>query len=151
MFSPLQGYTVVTRTWEHDVPEYQTRIVSGLTEADAYFYVDLAYKFRANIEPRRFYYTDEALYAIVNSLLETHNDVSLAIKHSMLCGGETDIAWRINDDLLGFPISNGNATARYCRVVTEVKVFFSPEESHDVTDRFRMWEQLSTPTPINVK
>lgn len=136
------GYQLHVTTWENDGDHYNTEIISGLTEADVRFLLDVAKQFgsRNSTTPGlgNGSVKGEQLVALLREKLADHPEISDDIKQVWSEGSDEDIAYDILTDLLlGTPQEEGYFDELYfCRVFDDFKVYYFPETIKDVTQSF---------------
>lgn len=148
------GYQIHFTTWENDADAYRTQVVSGLTNADVEFYLDLASHFSSHNWGDRTGYGNKAikedeLSNLIIKILSRH-DVSDETRNDWDESGDAD--WigvdreEITDYLyemlcttvLGYPVNEYYCSeGMFCRVMASWKVYRVPEDLVDVTENFR--------------
>lgn len=157
------GYQLHIDTWENDGDNGSTQIISGLTEEDTRFYVELCHKFKSasNGGKELGYFgnhgCEEAeLKAAVKEVMLNHfgkisdkTRMTFAVAlNDQDCNHECDdceledcsaegLHYLLCETMLGFT-SEYYDERNFCRVFENFKVFYIPEAAEDVTSKFRL-------------
>ena len=145
------GYQVHITTWENDGDCYATKIISGLTEDDVRFYIELSNKFvsrngwgekglgNGGVE-------SSVLIETISNVLKKHPNVSEETKLNWNFSKIEDPESDVDDEspyetltelILGWPADEYYwSIDNFCRVVDCVKVYHVPQEVVDVTGKF---------------
>jgi hypothetical protein len=152
------GYQLHVTTWENDGDHYQRKILSGLTEKEVRFYVDLGERFKSGSNNGmktlgNHGHATEVLVDEVKRMLVKHPDLPTktitmwqeAISNTEGCKDncqdcEIDCDAKIHgilcDTLLGHTVEYDYET-NFCRVFDNFEVFYVPERAENVTHKFR--------------
>lgn len=148
--APANLFEMRVTTWENDCDEYDTKVISNLTEADVFFYRDLCYKFRSRNNPSAPGYgneehTDQFYGELMDEMFEAHPNISEETKriwfeHADMEMSVTDrgnsYAAALTENVLGWS-EMGWGDGTFARVFESFEVFvFTNNKRINVTDRF---------------
>lgn len=152
------GYQVHITTWENDADNYQTKIISGLTEWDVRFYLAMANRFKSGSNNGmktlgNHGHDTSVLIEEVKELLKSHTWISFSVRkiwehavgnteiHCEDCDDcpidcDQNIAGILGDILLGYTCDYEDEK-NFCRVFDYARVYFIPSAIIDVTENFK--------------
>lgn len=142
----LAGYQLHITTWENDGDSYKTKILSGLTEADVKFYIDIASRFKSDgMRTNRGLYflgnqyvPTEKLADLIEECLNIHPDITAEIRthwEEFLADPTDPMEWFNN--ILGSPDDEYYYDYKnFCRVFEEFEVFYYPQSVANATALF---------------
>lgn len=141
------GYQIHFITWENDGDAYATKILSGLNEADAKFFYDLASNFKSRNSDIKGYgngeVDDNVLKDIFKNTLEKHPLLSTGFKDEINeCIDDEENGWLylfLCDNILDQPHEEIYWTDynNFCRVVERIQVYYLKEPAVDMTEQFK--------------
>lgn len=159
-----KGYQIHITTWENDADALSTQVISGLTEEDVNFYIDLARKFLSkNGAPDKRGFGNGSvaaadLVATVHAVLKAHPNVSKSVMSEWVeysteswdnSGdleaeiGDIDVVadnlhGLLCDTVLGHPVSEYYFGQEYfCRVFDTYEVVYFTSPGKAVTSKFK--------------
>lgn len=140
------GYQLHINSWENDCDAYKIKIVSGLTEEDVRFYLELARTFDGPLGNE--HATSGVLDALIKATLKKHPKISQKVsdKFNYDLGSSTqeeiDESDRtaydlVVEELLCDPVDDYfNNEAWFCRNFSSAEVYFFEHPVQDVTSMF---------------
>lgn len=135
------GFQLHITTWENDADHYNTEIISGLTENDVRFLIDVASAFKSQNNHDapglgNGTVAGDQLQELIREKLFSHPNISDKLKREWSeVKDDEDYAYSILvDSLLGSPQEDYDMN--FCRVFDSAQVFYFPEEVLDVTEDF---------------
>lgn len=137
------GIQLRITTWENDLDDFSTQIISGLTEADVAFYLAIATLFRSkNHRPipgiGNQSVSSDTLLEIVNDVLAKHPDISQETKDTWSSKEavlfENEVYDLFAEHILGYPVQIEDPN--FCRVFDSFEVFEIRLPIENVTERF---------------
>ena len=153
-----KGYQLQVSTWENDLDNYHTQILSGLTKENVLFYIELANKFSRDDTKKNGYGNSyvgtKTLIDIVKELIDKHPNITKDLmddwvevyedaRKNLFSEDEENFrygaAWiheLLTDTILGYPSECYCDVPNFCKVVDKIAVFYIPEDAQDVTNQF---------------
>ena len=129
-----KGYQIRITSSEGDGDYKKVEIISGLTEADVWFYIDLAEQFKIS---DGYPTEDDYINNVVSTVLNRHPLISNAEKEywseDTKCQSYRD---RIQESFLGYIEEESLWGSNYLRCVEGYEVFYYPEQVEEVTKNF---------------
>lgn len=136
------GFQLHLTTWENDGDFYSDQVISGLTEADVSFYVDVAMLFtsknnRKNGDGMGNTENDPSyLLEVIQEKLEKHPNISEKTKKIWSTADEETIHELLVEHILG-ETTDYEDYDNFCRVFESFKVLEIREPVIDVTKQFK--------------
>lgn len=134
------GYQIHTLSWENDGDNYKTTILSGLTQEDVKFYIDLANIFKGKYGND--FVKAEIIGELIMGIITKHPDITAVTKEEWAAALQNrDVKYEdhkmyqlLNKKLLSSPDENYGID--FCRAVDNIKVYFYPTDIVEVTEKF---------------
>lgn len=131
----------------HEMGENElTKILSGLSESDVRFYIDLANLFHYTGQIGNTFITKEILVDIIDEVLDNHPSVSSDTKNDWYCDDELSYKecadkfyQELADSVLGYPqveVYDNSEHTYFCRAFDSFEVFYIKEPIDNVTKQF---------------
>lgn len=148
-----KGYQLHVTTWENDGDFYQTEILSGLTEADVRFYLDLANRFKSRNQSGKSgmgngEVTAKQLLELAQDLITKHPGISRSIKLDWIDAIDkvenhdeeldldcAEMIYTLVTNIIGYPAESIDVM-NFCRVFDSFEVYYFPEDVMSVTEKF---------------
>lgn len=136
------GYQLQVTTWENDADHYKTKVIDGLIEEDVKFLVWISQHFNSQNDPKKKGLGNgsvdgDALCKLFSDAMDLFPEISADLTQACSeCCEEADFAYDfLTEKLLGYTEEYGDELY-FCRVVSDIKVYFIPADLHDISERF---------------
>lgn len=137
------GYQLHITTWENDLDLRATKIISGLTEENVRFYLEIAQSFRSrNASPNGLgngSVSSNRLILLIETALDNHPNITPLCREKWVeVLDQPDWLYeQLTEEILGTPCDFYSENyENFCRVFEKAEVFYYPADVVDVTQKF---------------